>query len=120
MNKQKEKNVKRNRRKRRIRKKLAGTADQPRLTAFRSLRQMYAQIIDDETGMTLIAVSSSKLGDKTKNNGNVEAAKQVGQELGRKALEVGIRQVRFDRNGYKYHGRIRAMAEAAREVGLVF
>jgi large subunit ribosomal protein L18 len=120
MNKQKESNVKRARRKKRIRKKLVGTADQPRLTAYRSLRQMYAQIIDDDTGMTLIAVSSSKLGDKSKNHGNVEMAKQVGRELGKKALEVGIRQVCFDRNGYKYHGRIRAMAEAAREVGLVF
>ncbi len=120
MNKQKENSQKRIRRKKRIRKKLAGTSDQPRLTAYRSLRQMYAQIIDDDTGMTLVAVSSAKVGDKSQNNGNIEAAKQVGRELGQKALELGIRQVRFDRNGYKYHGRIRAVAEAAREVGLVF
>lgn len=110
------------RRKRRVRKHVEGSAARPRLTTFRSLRHIYAQIIDDEAGVTLVAAStrSDKLLDGLANGGNAEAAKIVGKTLADKALSLGITKVSFDRNGYKYHGRIKALAEAAREVGLKF
>ncbi len=104
------------------RKKCFGDPQRPRLNVYRSLRHMYAQIIDDESGNTLVAAST---GDKSleaecKNGGNRTAAAAVGKLLARKALEVGIHQVKFDRNGFKFHGRVKAMADAAREGGLVF
>ena len=110
------------RRKRRIRKKIYGDPDRPRLAVFRSLRHMYVQIIDDENNVTLVSASTldKNFSDKGKPAGNIAAAEMVGNEIVRKATALGIRQVRFDRKGYKYHGRVRALAEAARKAGLVF
>ncbi len=123
MDKHKFNNFQHQRRKRRVRKKVSGEADRPRLTVFRSLRHMYAQLVDDDNGVTLMSASTlnKEVADQcSKGTANVAAATLVGQELARKAMAVGIRQVRLDRNGYKYHGRIKAMAEAARKAGLVF
>jgi large subunit ribosomal protein L18 len=119
------KRVRRLRRKGRIRRTLRGTADRPRLSVFRSLLNLYAQIIDDDRGCTLVQASTL---DKAlrealkglKNTGNKAAAEVVGKELARKALEAGIQKVVFDRNGFKFHGRVKAMAEAARAAGLKF
>jgi large subunit ribosomal protein L18 len=110
------------RRKRGIRKKINGTSDRPRLTVFRSLTNVYAQIIDDEKGLTLVAASTmgKDLRDQIGYGGNVEAARIVGKALAEKAKARNIDHVRFDRNGYRYHGRVRALAEAAREAGLRF
>jgi large subunit ribosomal protein L18 len=119
MNKVKSKNVQRVRRKKRVRKAVFGDSQRPRLTVFRSLRHIYAQIIDDDSGSTLVTASS--LAEKSmEKGGNIKASVQVGKVLARKAVDVGIRRVSFDRNGYKYHGRVKALAEAAREAGLVF
>lgn len=110
-------------RKRRIRKKVFGTALRPRLCVYRSLKHIYAQIIDDERGVTLVAAStlSPELrGQLDSVSGKVTAAKLVGQLVGKKALEKGINKVVFDRNGYLYHGRIQALADGAREAGLDF
>jgi large subunit ribosomal protein L18 len=105
-----------------VRKKLAGTAERPRLNVFKSLSHIYAQIINDETGVTLVAVSTldPQLKDGVAFGGNVEAACKVGGLVAKKALEQGIEQVVFDRGGYIYHGRVAALAEAAREAGLKF
>ena len=112
----------RKKRHRRIRRKIAGTATCPRLCVFRSLKHIYAQLIDDEKGHTLIGVSS--LGSEIKatmpKGGNVAAAKEVGKLLAKKAREQNITEVVFDRNGYKYHGRVAALAAEAREQGLKF
>jgi large subunit ribosomal protein L18 len=111
------------RRKRRVRKTVTGTPQRPRLTVFRSHTNIYAQIIDDIAGRTLVAASSmekplrQRLGDR---RGNKAAATVVGSELAAKAVAAGITKVVFDRNGYPYHGRIRELAEAARKGGLVF
>ena len=112
-------NVARLRRHARVRKNISGTAERPRLNVFRSLNNIYAQIIDDVTGTTLAAASSL---DKefSGNGGNVEGAKQVGLLVAKKAAEKGIKQVVFDRGGYVYHGRVAALAEGAREGGLEF
>ena len=118
MDKNKFKNAQKNRRKKRVRKKVSGDAQRPRLTVFRSLRNISAQLIDDEAGCTLVSASTKS--EKIANGGNAEAATKVGQALAKKATELGIRQVSFDRNGRRYHGRIKAFAEAAREAGLVF
>jgi large subunit ribosomal protein L18 len=106
----------------RIRKKIFGTADRPRLSVSRSLGNMYAQIIDDEKGKTLVACSSISPELKTKlpQRGNIAAAKSVGQLIAEKAKSAGIKKVVFDRSGYLYHGRIKALAEGAREGGLEF
>lgn len=115
-------NVARLKRHRRMRKNLAGTTVRPRLNVFRSLNHMYAQIIDDTTGHTL--VSASTLDKEIKENsgytGNKEAAKQVGELVAKRALEKGITKVVFDRGGYIYHGRVEALATGAREAGLEF
>lgn len=110
------------RRVRRVRKKIFGDARRPRLAVSRSLRHIYAQIIDDTIGHTLCAASSNspELRGKLRSGGNVEAARLVGQLLAAKARQLGIEQVCFDRRGRKYHGRIAALAEAAREGGLKF
>ncbi|MBE3587492.1 MAG: 50S ribosomal protein L18 [Thermoanaerobacteraceae bacterium] len=107
---------------RRVRKKIAGTPQRPRLNVFRSLNHIYAQIVDDEQGTTLISASSlsPELRGQLSRGGNKEAAAAVGRLVARKALEKGIRQVVFDRAGYLYHGRVKALAEAAREAGLEF
>lgn len=106
----------------RIRKKVFGTAERPRLNVFRSLKHIYAQIIDDERGVTLVSAStlSPELRGELKTGGNVEAAAAVGRLVAQKALERGIKKVVFDRGGYLYHGRVKALAEAAREAGLEF
>ena len=102
----------------RIREKLAGTAERPRLNVYRSLNHIYAQVVDDQKGETL--VSASSLGLKLKSGGNVAAAKEIGKTLAEKAASKGIKQVVFDRGGYLYHGRVKALADAAREAGLEF
>lgn len=105
----------------RIRKKLSGTAEVPRLCVFKSLNHIYAQIIDDENGVTLTAASTlEKEAQELSSKTNIEAAKKVGAMIASKAKEKGITSVVFDRNGYKYHGRVAALAEAARENGLEF
>jgi len=118
----KEKRLARIRRHIRVRRKISGTAERPRLCVYRSLRHIYAQVIDDEKGATLVAAStlSPEIRDKIKYGGNVEAAKLVGSLIAQKALEKGIKRVVFDRGGYKYHGRVKALADAAREAGLEF
>lgn len=103
----------------RIRKKLSGTPEKPRLSVFRSLNHLYVQAIDDVSGKTLISASTKEL-EKPKGTGNKDAAKQVGQLVARKCKEKGIQTVVFDRSGYLYHGRIKALADAAREAGLKF
>ncbi len=114
-------NETRKKRKVRIRKRLSGTAERPRLVVYRSNLNMYAQIVDDTTGTTLVSASTlclRKNGVEAKRN--KEGAQLVGKEVARLALEKDIRQVVFDRNGYLYHGRIKALAEGAREGGLEF
>ncbi|MBI2058651.1 MAG: 50S ribosomal protein L18 [Nitrospirae bacterium] len=113
---------KRARRKRRIRKNVSGTLERPRLTVYRSHKHIYGQIVDDLTSKTLVAASSlvQELKGKAKHGGNVDAAKKVGALLAKRALEKGVKQVVFDRNGYLYHGRVKALADAAREAGLKF
>jgi large subunit ribosomal protein L18 len=100
----------------RIRAKMAGTEARPRLNVYRSLNNIYAQVIDDQTGTTLVSASTIKL----KTGGNIAAAKEIGKEVAAKAVEKGIKKVVFDRGGYLYHGRIKALADAAREAGLEF
>jgi large subunit ribosomal protein L18 len=102
----------------RIRERLSGTTERPRLNVYRSLNHIYAQVIDDQKGETLAAVSSLQL--KLKTGGNVSAAKEIGKAVAEKAVAKGIKQVVFDRGGYLYHGRIKALADAAREAGLEF
>ncbi|BAM05061.1 50S ribosomal protein L18 [Phycisphaera mikurensis] len=112
------KNTRRTRRKAGIRKRLYGTADQPRLTVFRSSKHVYAQVIDDSTGKTL--ASASSVAAKLDNGATVEAAKQIGNKVAAAAKEAGIEAVAFDRNGFRFHGRVKALADAAREGGLSF
>jgi large subunit ribosomal protein L18 len=102
----------------RIRRKLAGTTERPRLNVYRSLNHIYAQVIDDQKGETL--VSASTLALKVKTGGNVAAAKETGKAVAELAVKQGIKKVVFDRGGYLYHGRIKALADAAREAGLEF
>jgi large subunit ribosomal protein L18 len=104
----------------RIRKKVAGTPERPRLAVFRSLNHIYAQVIDDGRGHTLCAASSSEKDLRANPGGNVEAARAVGRLIAERAREKGIEQVVFDRGGYIYHGRVKGLAEAAREAGLKF
>ncbi|MBR1419834.1 MAG: 50S ribosomal protein L18 [Selenomonadaceae bacterium] len=114
-----DKNKLRKKRHQRIRNHIHGTAERPRLNVFRSLSNIYAQIIDDDKGITLVA-ASSKDKDFQGYGGNVAAAKLVGESVAKKALEKGITTVVFDRGGYIYHGRVAALAEGAREAGLKF
>ena len=106
----------------RVRKKVYGTAERPRLSVFRSLNHIYAQVINDDLGVTIVAASSLDPEFKTAelSGGNVEGAKKVGELIGKRALEKGISNVVFDRGGNIYHGRIAAVAEGAREAGLNF
>ncbi len=106
----------------RVRKKIKGTPERPRLNVFRSLNHIYAQIIDDTTGTTLVSASTidTALKGKVEFGGNKEAAKEVGKLIATKATEKGIKQVVFDRGGYIYHGRIKELADGAREAGLDF
>ena len=107
---------------RRIRSRIVGTAEVPRLNVFKSSKHIYAQLIDDANGVTLAAAStqSGSLADELKGKAGVEKAGVVGKFLGERAKESGITKVVFDRNGYKYHGRVKALADGARESGLVF
>ena len=114
-----DKNKVRQKRHLRVRNRVIGTAERPRLNVFRSLAHIYAQVIDDEKGITLAAASSMDK-DFEGTGGNIEAAKKVGLSIAKKALEKGIKSVVFDRGGYIYHGRVAALAEAAREGGLEF
>jgi large subunit ribosomal protein L18 len=112
----------RQKRKARIRRKISGTASRPRLTVYKSLKHMYAQLVDDTTGKTLVSVATlskavkGEIGDADKT----EAAKKVGAALAKAAMAKGIEAVVFDRNGFDYHGRVQAVASAAREAGLKF
>jgi large subunit ribosomal protein L18 len=105
--------------KRRIRKKISGTAQLPRLTVFRSNKQIYAQLIDDTRGLTLASASSYN-NKATENMNKVDQAAVVGKEVAQKAIQAGIQAVVFDRNGYLYHGSIKSLADSAREGGLKF
>ena len=104
----------------RIRSRLVGTPSKPRLTVFRSAKHIYAQVIDDVNGVTLASASSNEKDNKLANGGNKEAASVVGKLLAERALEAKIETVVFDRSGYLYHGRVKALAEAARTAGLKF
>lgn len=115
-----DKKVARLTRRTRIRSKVSGTAERPRLAVFRSNKNMEAQIIDDVKGITLVSASTYENGNKFENGSNVAAAKLVGETLAKRALEKGITTVVFDRGGFIYHGRVQALAEAAREAGLKF
>lgn len=112
----------RQRRRERIRKTVHGTAAKPRLSVYKSLSHIYAQIIDDTSGKTIIAASTAEkdANDGLKHGGNVEAAKKVGARIAARALDKNIKQVVFDRGGYQYHGCVKALADAAREKGLNF
>ena len=114
----KDKNEQRVRRHIRVRKKISGTPECPRLCVFRSNKNIHVQIIDDVNAKTLVACSSVDM--KLENGGNIDAAKAVGAEIAKRALEKKIKNVVFDRGGYIYHGRVQALAEAAREAGLEF
>lgn len=119
MDKQKQKAVRRVRRRIGIRKRVIGTPDRPRLTVFRSLNHIYAQVIDDMEGKTLASASTRDKGaDGT--TGNAAAAAEVGKRLAERASAAGVSAVVFDRNGFQYHGRVKALADAAREAGLKF
>ncbi len=123
MNSQKLKAVRRLRRKRHVRRKITGTADRPRLTVFRSSKHIYAQLIDDVAGRTLASASSKvKKAEQAAfgYGGNIKAATAVGKKLAEAAKAVGITKVAFDRGHYKYHGRVKALADGAREGGLQF
>jgi len=112
----------RKRRHLRVRKKIVGTGERPRLNVFRSLNQIYAQVIDDSSGQTLVSASTldSKVKPSAKKLSKTEQAKIVGTEVAKRAKKKGIKQVVFDRGGYKYHGRVKALSDAAREEGLEF
>lgn len=101
-----------------VRKKISGTTERPRLSVFRSNRGLYVQIIDDVKKVTVVSASTSELGEKAKLN--IEASKSVGKKLAERAIATGIESIVFDRNGYLYHGNIKALAEGAREGGLKF
>jgi len=116
------KELSRQRRHHRIRKKVFGTAEKPRMSVYRSLNHIYAQIIDDTKGHTLVSASTldKELKDEKGNKGNVAMAKKVGSLIALRAIRAGIKKAAFDRGGYKYHGCIKAIADAAREGGLEF
>jgi large subunit ribosomal protein L18 len=113
------KEVRRAKIKRRIRKKVSGNTEVPRLTVYRSNKQIYAQIIDDVRGVTLVSASSLKKEDG-QSVAKIEQARLVGKDIAEKAKAAGLERVVFDRNGYLYHGRVKSLADAAREVGLKF
>ena len=116
-----QRNVVRKRVHKRVRNKVEGTTARPRLNVFRSLNHIYAQIIDDATSNTLVSASTlTKKGEDKATGGNVEAARAIGKMVATRAKEKGINQVVFDRGGYLYHGRVKALADAAREAGLEF
>lgn len=115
-----DKNVVRKKRHARVRAKLSGTEARPRLNVFRSNKHIYAQLIDDVNGVTLASASTLDKDLNLESTGNIEAAQKVGELVAKRAVEKGIKSVVFDRGGYLYHGRVKALAEAARENGLEF
>ena len=122
MKHQKALNIQRWRRKNRVRKKLRGSADFPRLSVHRSNKHLYCQLIDDDHGKTLASASTrdKELAPKIKYGGNCDAAKVVGQAIAEKAKAAGVTKIKLDRGSYKYHGRVAELADAAREAGLKF
>jgi len=102
----------------RIRRKVNGTTEHPRLAIYRSLNHIYAQVIDDQRGVTLVSASTTEKDLRGATGGNVEAAKRVGREIAQRALAKGIERIVFDRGGYLYHGRVKALTDAVREAGL--
>jgi large subunit ribosomal protein L18 len=122
MNRQKSKVMKHQRRHRRVRKKVFGTPERPRLSVYRSLNHIYAQVIDDTVGRTIAAAStrSPEVRDDLEHTGNCTAAQAVGRRIAEKAQAHGVKAVIFDRGGFRFHGRVKALAEAAREGGLKF
>lgn len=106
--------------KRRSKARGQGTSEKPRLCVYRSLSQIYAQLVDDHSGSTLLAVSSNSPANREIKGSKTEISHEIGKQIGEKAVEKGITNVIFDRNGFRYHGRVRALAEGAREAGLVF
>jgi len=116
----KAKRLARERRKRRVRKKIFGTKDKPRISVYKSNRYLYAQLIDDSTGRTLAFVSSLKYAERKGSVKSMEVAKRLGEELGKLAKEKGITKAVFDRNGYPYHGRVKALADGIRRQGIKF
>ena len=114
------KSIRRQKIKFRVRSKISGTTQKPRLSVFRSNGDIYAQLIDDETGKTLAAASSREMDILAQKVTKVEKSKLVGAAIARKATELGLKDVTFDRSGYLYHGRVKAVAEGAREGGLLF
>lgn len=104
---------------RRLRKKISGTSERPRLAVFRSVKHIYAQVIDDRQGVTIAAASSTEK-TSASGGGNVAGAKAIGKLVAERAIEKGIKKVVFDRGGFQYHGRVKAVADAAREAGLEF
>jgi len=109
-------------RKKRIRKKIVGSNDQPRLSVFRSAKHIYAQVVDDSLGQTLAAASSLEktVRESSESKNKLNAANTVGKIIGQRALEKGVKRIVFDRNGFLYHGRIKAVSDGAREIGLKF
>lgn len=120
MDRQSKKQVRRRRRRIGIRKRVEGTSARPRLSVYRSLNHMYAQIIDDMAGRTLVSASTRDPELKLSGTGNASAAEAVGQKIAERAKAAGIERVAFDRNGFRYHGRVKALADAARKGGLDF
>ncbi|MDD5341624.1 MAG: 50S ribosomal protein L18 [Patescibacteria group bacterium] len=112
------KQEKREARRKRVRAKVIGTASRPRLSVFRSLKHVYAQLVDDQIGKTIVSASDSELGKKKMTK--IDKAKEIGKLMAQKAVAKGIKKVVFDRAGYKYHGRVKAVTEGAREGGLEF
>lgn len=114
--------IRHERRKGRVKGTVRGTTERPRLSVFRSLKNIYAQVIDDTTGKTIVSASSLDKAVRTslKHGGNKNAATVIGKAVAQRAIEKGVTQVAFDRNGFRYHGRIKALADAAREAGLKF
>jgi len=102
----------------RIRRKVRGTTEHPRLAVYRSLNHIYAQVIDDERGVTLVSASTTEKDLRGSTGGNIDAAKRIGKEIAQRALAKGIRRIVFDRGGYLYHGRVKALTDAVREAGL--
>lgn len=120
MDRHKQKNLRRTRRRTGIRKRVLGTPERPRLSVYRSLNHVYAQIIDDMAGKTLVSCSTRDKGVDLSATGNAAAATEVGKALAARAKEAGVEKVVFDRGGFRYHGRVKALADAAREGGLQF
>lgn len=120
MGRMKSRTERRTRRKRGIRKSLWGGPGKPRLTVFRSAKHIYAQLVDDLAGHTIASASSNEKEEASKGGGNIDGATKIGKRIAERAVSAGVKQIVFDRNGYRYHGRVRALANGAREGGLKF